>query len=85
LEKHYVLPFKAMVIMASYYFFHSYERQGIQTKNPFDEIFNLSFDFRPLKVNNNASERSQFCKGLSKGLIQENTFDGENIKKIKTF
>jgi hypothetical protein len=31
--------------------FHSYECQGIQTKNPFDEIFNLSFDLEPLKVN----------------------------------
>jgi hypothetical protein len=29
--------------------FHSYECQGIQTKNPFDEI--LSFDLKPLKVN----------------------------------
>jgi hypothetical protein len=33
------------------FFFHSYECQGIQTKNPFDEIVNLSFDSRPLKVN----------------------------------
>jgi hypothetical protein len=32
-------------------FFHSYECQGIQTKNSFDESLNLSFDFGPLKVN----------------------------------
>jgi hypothetical protein len=25
-------------------FFHSYECQGIQTKNPFDETLGLSFD-----------------------------------------
>jgi hypothetical protein len=36
----YVLSFKAMVIMASYCFFHFYECQRIQTKNPFDEILN---------------------------------------------
>jgi hypothetical protein len=36
----YVLPFKAMVIMESC----SYERQGIQTYNPFDDILNLNFD-----------------------------------------
>jgi len=32
-------------------FFHSYECQGIQTKNPFDEILSLSFNLGPLKVN----------------------------------
>jgi hypothetical protein len=32
-------------------FFHSCKCQRIQTKNPFDEILNLSFDLRPLKVN----------------------------------
>ncbi len=32
-------------------FFHSYECQGMQTKNPFDEILSLSFDLGPLKVN----------------------------------
>jgi hypothetical protein len=50
-------------------FFHSYECQGIQTKNPFNENFNLSFDLKPLKMNNNALDNSQFCKGPSKGLI----------------
>jgi hypothetical protein len=29
-------------------------------KNPFDEILSLGFDLRPLKVNNNASDNSQF-------------------------
>jgi hypothetical protein len=33
------------------FFFHSYEYQGIQTKNPFDEILSLNFDLRLLKVN----------------------------------
>jgi hypothetical protein len=32
-------------------YFHSYECQGIKTKNPFDKILNLSFDLEPLKVN----------------------------------
>jgi hypothetical protein len=47
----YVLPFKAMTIMASYCFSFIYICQQIQTKNPFDEIFSLNFDTRPLKVN----------------------------------
>ncbi len=36
-------------------------------QNPFDEI--LSFDLGPLKVNKNASDKSELCKRLSKGLI----------------
>jgi hypothetical protein len=34
-----------------------------------DEILSLSFDLKPLKVNKNALNKSQFCKGLSKGLM----------------
>jgi hypothetical protein len=45
----YVLLFKAMSIMAI--LFHSYECQGIQTKNSFDETLNWSFDLGPLKMN----------------------------------
>jgi hypothetical protein len=45
--------------------FLSYECQGIQTKNPFDEILSSSFDFGPLKMNN-MSNMNQFCKRLSK-------------------
>jgi hypothetical protein len=48
---------KVMEIMTSF-FFHSYECQGIQIKNPFDEILSLSFDLGPLKVNNNTSNKS---------------------------
>jgi hypothetical protein len=55
-----------MVIITSYYYFYSYECQGIQTKIPFDEILSLSFDLRLLKVHNNVLNRNQFCKGLSK-------------------
>jgi hypothetical protein len=40
------------------FFFHSYECQGIQTKNSFDEILSLSFDLGPLKMNSNASDMS---------------------------
>jgi hypothetical protein len=32
-------------------FFHWYECQGIQTKNPFDTILSLSFDLGPLNMN----------------------------------
>ncbi len=56
--------------MANYCFFCSYECQGIQTKNAFDEILSLSFDLKPLKVNSNVLDMNQFYKGLSKGLIQ---------------
>ncbi len=65
----YVLSFKAMVIKANYCFFYSYECQGIQTKNAFDEILSLNFDLKPLKVNSNVLDMNQFYKGLSKGLI----------------
>jgi hypothetical protein len=44
------------------------EEKG-QTKNPFNEILSLCFDLEPLKMNNNVSNISQFCKGLSKGFI----------------
>jgi hypothetical protein len=37
-------PFKTMAIMASCFVFHSYECQGIQTKNPFGKILSLSFN-----------------------------------------
>jgi len=63
----YFLLFKAMVIMASF-FFHSYECQKIHIKNPFDKILSLSFNLWPLKMSN-TSNKSQFCKGLPKGLI----------------
>ncbi len=33
------------------FLFHSYECQGIQTKNPFDKILSFNFDLGPLKVN----------------------------------
>jgi len=48
----YVLSFKAMAIMANF-FKNSYECQGIQTKNPFDEILSLNFNLKPLNVNSN--------------------------------
>jgi hypothetical protein len=63
--------------------FFSYEYQGIQTKNPFDEILSLNFDLGFYKMNNNASDKNQFCKGLSKGLIYKNTFDEKKIKRVK--
>jgi len=59
-----------MAIMVSFFFFGSCECQGIQTKNPFGEILSLSSDLKPLKVNSNVLDISQFYKILSKGLIQ---------------
>jgi len=60
----YVLSFKIMEIMASWSFFHSYECQGIQIKNPFDKILSLSFNLGPLKMNTYYVKLNQFCKEL---------------------
>jgi hypothetical protein len=49
-------------------FFHSYECQRIQTKNPFNKILRFNFDLGPLKMNTYCIRRNQL-KGLSKGLI----------------
>jgi hypothetical protein len=65
----YVLPFKTMVIIAILFFFHSYECQRIQTKNPFDKIFSFSFNLGPLKVHIYCIRKNQFGKRLSKGFI----------------
>jgi hypothetical protein len=46
-------------------FFHSYECQEIQTKNPFDEILSLSFDLGLLKVN----KKTKKCKGKKKLVV----------------
>jgi hypothetical protein len=43
----YLVPWQTWQIT----FFHSYECQGNQIKNPFDEILSLSFDLRVLKMN----------------------------------
>ncbi len=48
------------------FFFHSYECQGIQTKNPFHKVLNLSFDLKRLKMNNNASNIVNFAKDYQK-------------------
>jgi hypothetical protein len=58
-----------MAMMAKLISFHSYECQGIQTKNPFDKILSLKIDLGPLKMNTYCIKLNQFCKGLSKGLI----------------
>jgi len=55
-DKYLFFPFKTMEIMASFFFFYS-----------FDEILSLSFDL--WKWTPMALDMSQFCKGLSKGLI----------------
>jgi hypothetical protein len=48
---------------------HSYEYQGIQTKNLFNKILSFNFNLRPLKVNTYCVKRNQFCKRLSIGLM----------------
>ncbi len=64
----YVLSFKDMEIMASYCSFIHMNVKEFKPKIHL-KILSLSFDLGPLKVNNNASNMSQFCKGLSKILI----------------
>jgi hypothetical protein len=78
----YVLLFKTKDIMASCCFFHSYQCQGIQTKNSFDEIFNLNFDLGTLKMNTYCVKRNQFCKRLYKKIINEKKLMGEKSKRI---
>jgi hypothetical protein len=56
-----------MAIMGSV-FFHSYEYQGIQTKNSFDEILSLSFDLGPLKVNTYGIKHESILQGTIKGI-----------------
>ncbi len=38
-------------------------------QNPVDEILSFKFDLRPQKMYMKMSNMSQFCEGLSKGLI----------------
>jgi hypothetical protein len=56
--------------------FYSYECQRIKTKNPFDEILSLSFDWKLPKVNSNALDKGQFCKYS----YNKNTFDGRKLR-----
>jgi hypothetical protein len=72
-----------MAIMASF-FFHSYECQGIQTKNPLGKILNLSFDLEPLKWTPIASLGINFAKDYQKDSYNKTKIDGNKIKKIKT-
>jgi hypothetical protein len=60
----YVFSFKTMAFMASYYFLFMWMSKEFKTKNPFDEILSLTFDLKPLKLNNNVSDKGQFCKGF---------------------
>ncbi len=55
--------------MASYYFFIDMNVKEFKPKIYFMKFKILSFDLGPLKMDRNTSNRSQFCKGLSKGLI----------------
>ncbi len=55
--------------MASYYFFIHMGVKEFKQKIHLMKFFILSFDLRLIKVNKNVSDMSQFCKGLSKGLI----------------
>ncbi len=41
-------------------FFHLYECQEIQIKNPFDKVLSLSFNLGPLKVNTMCQKESIF-------------------------
>ncbi len=55
----YVLPFKAMAIMACYCIFI---HMNLKEFKPKIHLMSLSFDLKPLKVNNNLLDKNQFCK-----------------------
>ncbi len=63
------MSFKARAIMANYCFSIHMIVKEFKPKIHLMKFLVLSFDLKPLKVNMNASDMSQFCKGLSKGLI----------------
>ncbi len=65
-------------------FFHSYECQGIQTKNPFDEILSLSFDLKPLRMNTYCVKKINFAKDYQKDSYNTNIFMGKK-ERIKTY
>jgi hypothetical protein len=65
----YVLPFTNHGNHGKFFFIHSYECQEIQIKNPINENLGLIFYLTHLKMSTYYVKRSQFCKGLSKGLI----------------
>jgi hypothetical protein len=64
---------------------HSYECQGIQTKNPFDKILSLNFDLGPLKVNTYCVEiKLIFAKDYQKDSYNKTTLMGK-FQNIKTY
>jgi hypothetical protein len=67
MEKIYVLPFKTMAIMVSFFFFFFFIHMNVMNSKPkIHKIFNLSFDLRPLKVNIFALEGINFAKDYQK-------------------
>jgi hypothetical protein len=73
----YVLPFKTMVIMASWSFLIHINVEEFKTKNPFDKILSLTFGSRLLKVDTYCVKLNQFCKGLSKGSYNKKKLMGK--------
>jgi ribosomal protein L23 len=70
----YVLPFKTMAIMASCCFFiHMNVRNS---KQKIHQIFNLSFDLKPLKVNIFTLEKIKFAKDYPKNSYNEQKLMG---------
>jgi hypothetical protein len=66
-------------------FFHAYECQGIQTKNPFDDISSLSFNLGPLKMNTYGIKQMSILQRNIKRTHIIKHIDGKKIKKIKTY
>jgi hypothetical protein len=62
----YVFPFKTM---GNYCFFVHWNVKEFKPKIHLMKFLILSFDLGPWKMYKNVSNNSQFCKGLSKGLI----------------
>jgi hypothetical protein len=59
---------------------HSYECQGIQTKNPFDKILHSDFDLKHLKITPIASKGINSTKDYQKDSYNNKKLMGEKIK-----
>jgi hypothetical protein len=65
--------------------FPSYESQGIQTKNAFDEIVSLSFDSSPLKMNTYGIRQESILQRTIKRTHILKHILWEKIKRIKNY
>jgi hypothetical protein len=77
----YVLPFKTMEIMASYFFFIHINVKEFKPKNPLNEILSLSFDIEPFESEHLWHHIGvNFAKDYERTHII-NTFDGKKLSR----